>query len=181
MIDATQQPDPAAKAADGIFTETTIAIKHAKIVLAWSFESVRESFESILPQLNMEALGRLHDGQVDRARELLEGGPDLSIFLSRDHGDVLRMAGLSRKALQYDVGNPLTASKMTRHQLPAALYAPFRVLLYEDAHGCAVFEYDKPSSLFGQFGDDEVTAVSRGLDAAIERAIKQVRDRCSLQ
>jgi uncharacterized protein (DUF302 family) len=159
-------------------TETTITVQHVKILLARSFESARDAFESVLPRLNVEALGLQHDGQVDRARELLEHGAELSIFQSRDHGEVLRMAGLARKALQYEVGNPLTALKMTRRQLSAALYAPFRVVLYEDAQGHAVFEYDKPSSLFGQFGDEEATAVARGLDGAIERTIRQVGDWC---
>jgi uncharacterized protein (DUF302 family) len=48
--------------------------------------------------------------------------------------------------VQYEIGNPLTASKMTRHQLPAALYAPLRVVLFEDEHGRGIFEYDRPSS-----------------------------------
>jgi uncharacterized protein (DUF302 family) len=46
---------------------------------------------------------------------------------------------------------------MTRHQLAAALYAPLRAVLYEDADGRGIFEYDKPSPLFGQFGDERVT------------------------
>ena len=78
--------------------------------------------------------------------------------------------------LQYDVGNPLTASKMTRHQLATALYAPFRRVLYENEQGHAVFEYDKPSSLFGQFGDARVTMIALELDAAIGRAIQCVSD-----
>jgi uncharacterized protein (DUF302 family) len=45
----------------------------------------------------------------------------------------------------YDIGNPLTASRMTRHQLGAALYAPLRVALFEDEQGRGIFEYDKPS------------------------------------
>jgi hypothetical protein len=43
---------------------------------------------------------------------------------------LLQISGKRRKALQYDIGNPLTASKMTRHQPPAALYAPLRVVLF---------------------------------------------------
>lgn len=42
---------------------------------------------------------------------------------------------------------------MTRHRLAAALYEPLRVVLFEDEDGRAVVEYDKPSSLFGQFED----------------------------
>jgi len=48
---------------------------------------------------------------------------------------------------------------MTRHRLAAALYAPLRVVLYEDEQGLGVFEYDRPSSFFGQFGDEQVTQV----------------------
>src|SRR5262249_15391596 len=62
-------------------------------------------------------------------------------------------------------------SLMTRHQLAAALYAPIRVVLYEDDVGHGVFEYDQPSTTFGQFGDERVSAVARGLDAALERAL----------
>jgi uncharacterized protein (DUF302 family) len=98
-------------------------------------------------------------------------GPELAIFSARDHGGLLRTAGLVRKTVQYEIGNPLTATEMTRHQLPTALYAPLRVLLYENEAGRAVFEYDRPSSLFGQFGDERVTAVGRELDAKLESVL----------
>ena len=74
------------------------------------------------------------------------------------------------------IGNPLTASKMTRHQLPAALYAPLRVVLFADQQGRGIFEYDKPSSLFGQFGDEQVTEVGRYLDAALEAALRHAAE-----
>ncbi len=47
---------------------------------------------------------------------------------------------------------------MTRHQLSAGLYAPIRVLLREDGDGAVAFEYDRPASVFGQFGNDDVDA-----------------------
>jgi hypothetical protein len=77
----------------------------------------------------------------------------------------------ARNALQYDIGNPITASLMTRYRLAAALYAPIRVVLYENDAGHGVFEYDQPSTTFGQFGDERVTVVARGLDAALTRAL----------
>lgn len=157
-------------------TETTIPVQHVKLVLGQPFDTTRAAFESAMPKLDAAMMARLHDGDVDGARHLLERGPELSIFQVRDHGSVLRIAGLARKALQYDVGNPLTASKMTRHRLAAALYAPFRVVLYEDDQGRAVLEYDKPSSLFGQFGDDDVRAVALGLDAAMEEVLRRVQN-----
>jgi hypothetical protein len=39
------------------------------------------------------------------------------------------------------------------------------------------FESDKPSSLFGQFGDERVTTIALELDAAIARAILSMTDR----
>jgi hypothetical protein len=65
---------------------------------------------------------------------------------------------------------------MTRLQLPAALYAPLRILLYENAQGHAAFEYDKPSSLFGQFGDEQVTMVARELDQSLERVLRHAAE-----
>ena len=93
------------------------------------------------------------------------------IFDRRDHGGLLQITGQPCKAVQYAIGNPLTATRMTKHQLAASLYAPLRVVLYETEAGHAVFEYDRPSSLLGQFGDERVTAVARELDASLERKL----------
>jgi uncharacterized protein (DUF302 family) len=65
--------------------------------------------------------------------------------------------------MQYVVGNPLYAIEMTRHSIGAALYAPLRVLICEE-HGKTCIEYDRPSSLFGQFGDGRVDAMAALLD-----------------
>jgi Domain of unknown function DUF302 len=64
-------------------------------------------------------------------------------------------------AWHYEIGKPLTASKMTCHQIAAALYAPLRVVLYEDADGGRIFEY-------GQFGDERVTEIGLDLDRTLE-------------
>ena len=70
----------------------------------------------------------LRSGDRKRAKDYEENGPKLGTFGDRDHGALLQILGSRRNALQYNIGNPLTASKMTRYQLPAALYAPLRVV-----------------------------------------------------
>jgi hypothetical protein len=65
---------------------------------------------------------------------------------------------------------------MTHYNLAAALYAPLRVVLFEDEQGNGVFEYDKPSSLFGQYGDERVTEVGRYLDVELEAALRKATD-----
>jgi hypothetical protein len=124
-----------------------------------------------VPPLDPAILNLLADGDVERVDHEREHGPELSIFLVRDHGALLQIAGRANSARQYDIGNAITASLMTRHQLAAAQYAPIRVVLYENDAGHAVFEYDRPSSLFGQFDDEQVNVVARGLDAALARAL----------
>jgi hypothetical protein len=91
----------------------------------------------------------LANGDEKRATELERGAP-LFIFLKRDHGALLQVTGRPRKALQYEIGNPHTASKMTRHRLPAGLYAPLRVILYEDETRGSIFEYDRPRPIMSR-------------------------------
>jgi hypothetical protein len=124
-----------------------------------------------VPLLDPGILNLLADGDIERVNHEREHGPELSIFLFRDHGALLQIAGRARNARQYDIGNAITASLMTRHQLAAAQYAPIRVVLYENVVGHAVFEYDQPSSVFGQFDDEQVNVVARGLDAALVRVL----------
>ena len=152
-------------------TSRTIVVEHIKIESGKRFEEVRRALEETIPKLNPAVGEFLRKGDQERATAEEEHGPKLSIFLDRDHGALLQIAGGARNARQYEIGNPLTASKMTRHQLAAALYAPLRVVLYEGGNGGGIFEYDKPSSLFGQFGDERVTEVGRYLDETLEAAL----------
>ena len=157
-------------------TSRMIAVEHITISSGRPFAEVRRKLEGTVPKLDTRIAQALSSGDHTRAKNYEENGPKLSIFGERDHGALLQIVGSRRNALQYDIGNPLTASKMTRHQLPAALYAPLRVVLFEDEQGRGVFEYDKPSSYFGQYGDERVTEVGRSLDVALEAALRKAAD-----
>jgi len=161
--------------ADPILTPQVVQVEHIKIETTKKFADVVAALERNVPQLDPAIAEALAHGDEQKATEMERGQP-LFIFLKRDHGALLQVVGRPRKALQYEIGNPHTASKMTRHRLPAGLYAPLRVFLYEDEQGRAIFEYDKPSSLFGQFGEEQVSAVGRGLDEALERALRRAAE-----
>jgi hypothetical protein len=45
------------------------------------------------------------------------------------------------------------------------------VLLYEDERGKTCLEYDRPSSLFGQFGDDRISPTVALLDTKLEALV----------
>jgi uncharacterized protein (DUF302 family) len=110
-------------------------------------------------------------GDAEGARTTIEAmaGPSgFMLFGTNDHGSLLRLAGQKRKAVQYVVGNPLFALQTTQHDIRASLYAPLRVLLYENGQGKTCLEYDRPSSLFGQFGNDRIAATAAMLDRKLE-------------
>lgn len=161
--------------ANSTLTRQALQVEHIKMETTKKFADVEAALERIVPQLDPAIAEALAHGDEQRATELERGQP-LFIFLKRDHGALLQVVGRPRKALQYEIGNPHTASKMTRHRLPAGLYAPLRVFLYEDEQGRAIFEYDKPSSLFGQFDEEQVSAVGRSLDKSLERALRRAAE-----
>jgi uncharacterized protein (DUF302 family) len=161
--------------ANSTVTRQLLQVEHVKMETRKKFADVVAALEASVPKLDPAIAEALSNGDEQRATEL-EGSSPLFIFLKRDHGALLQVTGRAQKALQYEIGNPHTASKMTRHRLPAGLYAPLRVVLYEDQKGNSVFEYDKPSSLFGQFGDEQVAEVARGLDVSLERALQHAME-----
>jgi hypothetical protein len=150
----------------------TIDVEHRFIECQLSFDEVHRSLLASVPALKPEIWDMLARGERDKVELARRTGPKLWLFLTRNHGELTTADGLKSKAMQYEIGNPLTATRMTQHQLAAGLYAPLRVYLYEDSQGQAVFEYDLPSSLFGQFGDERVTAVGRELDMELEEALE---------
>ena len=157
-------------------TSHTLSVEHIRISSSRSFAEVRRRLEATLPKLDTSIARALSSGDQKRAKDYDDTGPKLSIFEKRDHGALLQIFSGRRNAHQYEIGNPLTASKMTRYQLGAALYAPLRVVLFEDEQGKGVFEYDKPSSFFGQYGDERVTEVGRYLDTALEAALREAAE-----
>jgi uncharacterized protein (DUF302 family) len=161
--------------ADATVTRRVLPVEHIMMKTTKNFAEVEAALERSVPQLDPAIAAALVVGDEERATELERGAP-LSIFLKRNHGALLQVTGRPRKALQYEIGNPHTASKMTRHRLPAGLYAPLRVMLYEDETGGSIFEYDKPSSLFGQYGDEQVTEVARHLDADLEAVLRKAAE-----
>jgi uncharacterized protein (DUF302 family) len=161
--------------ADSTVTRRVLQVEHVTLKTTKKFAEVEAALEKSIPQLDPDIAAALADGDEQRAAEL-ERGASLFIFLKRDHGILLQVTGRPRKGLQYEIGNPHTASKMTRHRLAAGLYAPLRVMLYEDETGGSIFEYDRPSSFFGQYGDERVTEVGRNLDAALEVVLRQAAE-----
>jgi len=140
-----------------------------------SFEEVTQAFEQPLGRFDPDVYKSLAaggDGEKSKAKlEALAGPSGFMLFATHNHGALLRLAGQKRKAVQYIVGNPLFALQMTQHEIRASLYAPLRVLIYENEQGKTCVEYDQPSSLFGQFGNDRITPTATMLNKKLEAMV----------
>jgi hypothetical protein len=62
--------------------------------------------------------------------------------------------------------------QMTQHDIRAGLYAPLTVLVYETGPSTVRVEFDRPSSLFGQFENPAATRVATELDTKLCKAIE---------
>jgi uncharacterized protein (DUF302 family) len=154
-----------------------ITIEHIHVETEKPFGEVTAALEARMGKFDAAVYEELRSGADPEAvRTRLEGmaGPSgFMLFRTSDHGALLRLAGQTRKAVQYLLGNPLFAVRMTQHDIRAGLYAPLRVLVYEDEGGKTCVEYDRPSSLFGQFGNANVTEVAAMLDRKLEQLVAE--------
>jgi hypothetical protein len=148
-----------------------IVIEHRILRCSRPFERVHDALIAGVPSLDPGLSQMLAQGQREKVEAARRNLPKLWIFSIRDHGSLTAADGLKSKAIQYEIGNPLTAERMTRYRLAAGLYAPLRIILYEDEGGQAIFEYDLPSCVFGQFNDDRITTVGFELDGDLESAL----------
>src|SRR5579863_3546339 len=94
-----------------------IEVTHVVIESPKAAVDVQASLEALIPPIDDEIRSLLSDGITDRLKQRLEAAPELSIFLKRDHGLLVGLYGRVRDAAQYEIGNPLTASMMTRYRL----------------------------------------------------------------
>ncbi len=154
-----------------------VTIEHIHVKTGKPFGEVAAALEARMGKFDpaiYEELRRGADPEAVRIRlEGMVGSSGFMVFRTSDHGALLRLAGQTKNAVQYLLGNPLFAVRMTQHDIRAGLYAPLRVLVYEDEGGKTSVEYDRPSSLFGQFGNTSVTEVATMLDRKLEHLVAE--------
>ena len=162
------QPAPIRKGIQ--VSSAPLSVEHVKITTTKPYAEVKAGIET---------LGRIDDGVrasfaeklknngVEGLRGSLEkiaGEDGLTIMFAVPHGDFLALKGERRPLTAYLIGNALSAVEMTKINPAAGLYAPLRVVVYANDLGGTTMEYDKPSTMFGQFRDPEIDATARSLD-----------------
>jgi uncharacterized protein (DUF302 family) len=154
---------------------TRISVDHVRLATDKPFDEVTREFERQLGRFDPDvykSLAENGDAEGAKARiEAMAGPSGFMLFATHNHGALLRLAGQKRKAIQYVVGNPLFAFQMTQQDIRASLYASLRVLIYENDEGKTCVEYDKPPSLFGQFGNERISPTAAMLDKKLEALV----------
>ena len=155
--------------------ERTIEVQHVSVEMNTDFELFTGILERSLGRFDEALLKELetNPGFVEERIKEAAGEEGLMLFNIQDHGKLLNLFGTPKKARQYVLGNPLIAAMMTRHDIRAGLYAPLRLFVYETDDHSTRIEFDKPSSLFGQFNNVEVTLVAQALDEKLASLIKK--------
>ena len=149
-----------------------VSVHHVEVRSSLPARHIHERLLAVVPSLDPRLAAIANRGDTAAAERERREGPPLWLFLVRDLGSLLALEGKAAPVYQYEIGNPLTAESMVRYHAGAALYAPLRVVLYEES-GQSVLAYDLPSDLFGQFGDERVTQVGRDLDRELKAALTQ--------
>jgi uncharacterized protein (DUF302 family) len=155
-----------AMAANLQVTSTPLSVEHIKIVSSKPYAEVKA---------NVEKLGRFDDrvrtflknNDIEGLRAALKeiaGADGLAIHYVAPHGDLLALKGQRRQLIAYYIGNVLSATEMTNVNPAAGLYAPLRVVVYANGQGGTTLEYDRPSSMFGQFKDPVIDEMGVSLD-----------------
>jgi len=121
---ATTRSPPVAKSP---ISDRPITVSHRTIFSQRSFNATRTALESAIPKLNTTAIELLNQGNTAGARDALKALPALSSFIvpPRDFGELITIWGnQGENAVQYEIGNPYTASKFARFQLGASVSPP---------------------------------------------------------
>ncbi len=110
---------------------------------------------------------------IDLHAELASHG--FLIYWRNDVHGVMELAGDETDCVAYLMGNVTIAEQMFRHDPRAMLYAPLRTVIWEDEHGCAWFTVDQPSTQFGSFEIQAVSAVGVELDRKLAGLLEALR------
>ncbi len=95
---------------------------------------------------------------------------DFLLYWKLDIAPLMSLAGNTRRATEYLMGNHAIAETMYRHDPAVALYVPLRCAIYESGEGTK-FSIEQPSATLAGLGRDEITQVGIDLDHKLVRLL----------
>jgi uncharacterized protein (DUF302 family) len=122
---------------------------------------------ALLLQLKRKAQLR---GYIDR----MAGDIGLMILGSVTQGRLLGFLGGPAQAQMFLIGNPLIALRLMQVHPQAGVYAPLRVMFSGANFDETTITYDRPSKIFGQWGESIFDETGKMLDQKMEALIRKL-------
>lgn len=152
--------------------ERTFSVTKVTQKIDSTFENFTSNFEAAIGRF-IAPTDEIADSDPEGTIEAIKakaGMENMYMFPTGDPGQVLRLQGGTYRVKQYAWGNPLMAGNIIKIDIGVALYAPFRMIVFENDEKDVFVEYDKPSTYFQLF-DEKVQAVGKVLDEKIQKLI----------
>ncbi len=152
-------------------------MEHVTVETSAPYRLVTSRLENEVKRFDASYRTLLENNKVEELRAKLTQGLEPNGFMIHfvaEQGDLLALQGKRQQGNVYYLGNVIAAAEMTRLNFSAALYAPLRLNVYANTGGGTTFEYDKPSTEFGQFHNAAIDKVARSLDERMLRLIRKV-------
>src|SRR2546430_1276306 len=137
---------------------THVAVEHVVVSSNCSYEHIIRSLEKRLGlPANWEVLPRQLSAmkasweQVAQTTQALIGTSGFTTFVKMEQGILLSLTGKRKRITQYAIGNHLIGVHMIEQVPEVGLYAPPRLLVYEDYEGRAYVAYDRITWLVAQY------------------------------
>jgi len=111
--------------------------------------------------------------QVEQITQPLIGTSGFTTFVKMEQGVLLSLTGKPKRITQYSLGNHFIGVLMVELVPEVGLYAPPRVLVYEDYQGRVFVAYDRLTSLVSQYQNEEVTNIARLVDHKLEELARE--------
>lgn len=156
---------------------TPVVMDHVTIETSTPYQMVTSRLNGEIKRFDESYRTLLNENKIDELRAKLIQGlePDgFMIHFVAEQGDLSALDGTRRQGNVYYLGNVIAAAQLTKVNFSAALYAPLRLNVYENAHGGTTFEYDKPSAQFGQFHNADIDKIAHILDDHMLHLITKV-------
>jgi uncharacterized protein (DUF302 family) len=158
-------------------SENRMIVQHVTVSSSKPYLAVKQEIEGRLSRLDDHFRTLAKEKRIDELRAELQkaaGKDGLMIHYTGAFGDWLALKGVQKNGTEYFTGNILTAVKMTNVNMGAGLYAPLRIMVYENAQGGTTIEYDKPSTLLSQFHSAAIDVQGRSLDDRLAKLCSAV-------
>ncbi|WP_250866697.1 DUF302 domain-containing protein [Caballeronia sp. INSB1] len=159
-------------------SETAMVVQHVTVSSSKAYPAVIADIESNLAKLDDRFRQLAKEKRTDELQADLQkaaGKYGLMIHYTGAFTTWLAaLKGVQKRGTEYFTGNILTAVEMTNQHMGAGLYAPLRIMVYENAQGGTTIEYDKPSTLLSQYHSAAIDVQGRSLDERLARLCNAV-------